>query len=305
MIMSETALLFSGQGSQYAGMGKDLVENYSTAKKIFTLANEILGFDLREKIDSGQLENTLLAQPAIFAVSVAALACAKEKGIEFSAVAGHSLGEYAALVACGAVSLEDGFRLIKIRSEIMHEAATGSTGGMAAVIGGDSKLIEEVCREINAAGDYITPANFNSPSQTVVAGTITALVKAEVIFPKRGAKRFMLLNVAAAFHSELMKSAAEKFKSLINNISFREPDVPFYSNLTGGRLSDFSDMPDYLSRHICSPVRFTDELYAMKNDGYGTFLELGPGKTLVGLVKKTLPDTKTCNIGDMLDFSGN
>jgi len=285
--MTKTALLFSGQGSQYAEMGKELVGKIACPA------------DLIEKINKGEFDSTAVVQPAVYAVSCAAFTAACEAGIEFHAVAGHSLGEYAALAACGVITIEDGFKLLNIRGEIMQKAAETAKGGMAAVLGLNEEAVEAVCLEITASGDYIAAVNYNSPGQIVIAGTEAGLTKAEETLKAKGAKRVVRLNVAAAFHSELMKDAAAEFKSAIADFSFKTPRVPFYSNVTGGMLDDFSDMPDYLARHICSPVRFTEQLYALHENGFNAFLELGPGKVLSGLVKKTLSDAKVCNIEDL------
>jgi len=291
-IMTKLALLFSGQGSQYAGMGKELVEKISCCP------------DLLRKMEEGEFESTAVVQPAVFAVSVSALKAAREAGIEFQAVAGHSLGEYAALVACGVISIEDGFKLLNIRGKVMQKAAENpqSRGGMTAVIGLEAAAVEEVCREVAKTGDYVTPVNYNSPQQIVIAGTEAGLEKAQELLREKGAKRIMRLSVAAAFHSELMKEAAEEFKNLIADFKFKTPELPFYSNVTGAKLEDFSNfstIPEYLARHICSPVRFTEQLFALETDGFNAFLELGPGKVLSGLVKKTLPNAKICYIEDL------
>ncbi|MCL2694567.1 MAG: acyltransferase domain-containing protein, partial [Oscillospiraceae bacterium] len=269
-------------------MGKELYENFPGVKEIFTLGSEILSFNLREKIDSNELLNTTIVQPAVFAVSAAALHAAKEAGIGFSAAAGHSLGEYAALYACGVISLEDGFKLLKIRSEAMQKAAETSSGGMAAVMGLESEVVEAVCREITDAGDYVCAVNYNSPGQIVIAGSGNGLAKAEDALKSKGAKRVVKLNVAAAFHSQMMSGAAAEFKEKVTGFNFKTPEMPFYSNLTGAKLNEFSDMPDYLGKHICSPVLFMQQVYEMEKDGFEAYLELGPGKVLSGLVKKTL-----------------
>ncbi|MCL2696579.1 MAG: ACP S-malonyltransferase [Oscillospiraceae bacterium] len=283
--MTKTALLFSGQGSQYAGMGAELVEYLPEAA------------DFLKRFNS-EPDSTLTVQPAVFSVSMAAFNAARTAGIKFQAVAGHSLGEYAALAACGASTPEDGFGLLEIRGRVMQKAAENSNGGMAAVLGLENAVVEAVCNEISSS-DYVSAVNYNSPGQIVIAGTEAGLAKAGELLKSKGAKRVLRLNVAAAFHSELMREAAEEFKELIGDFKFKTPEIPFCSNVTGAVLDDFSDMPGYLARHICSPVRFSDQLFALEKAGFNTFLELGPGKVLSGLVKKTLPSATVCNIEDL------
>lgn len=289
-----TALLFSGQGSQYQGMGEKIYnENPSAYEKIFEAGSDILGFDLKNTMftaEMSELSRTAVSQPVIFTMSLLCAEKFRNEGNDFTAVAGHSLGEYAALVISGAVSLETGFGLIKNRAMCMEKAAVKNGGKMAAVMSPDVALIESICKEVTEGGDYVTPVNYNSKQQTVIAGSESGIAKASEKLTANGVKRVIPLAVAAAFHSEFMKEAAEEFKGLISGVEFKVPEKKFYSNVTGGLLTDFSNIHDILSRHICSPVRFTDELNAMKEAGIDTFVECGPGKTLVGLVKKTLDD---------------
>ena len=287
-----TALLFSGQGSQYSGMGKKLYDEAPAVYDgIFAAGSDILGFDIKKAMFEGTAEElavTSVSQPAIFTMS---LMCAKKyelDGGEFTAVAGHSLGEYAALVTAGAVDMQTGYTLIKHRAACMDKAAKKNGGKMAAVIGMPSDVIEAACAEINAAGDYVVPVNYNTPVQTVIAGSEAGIEKASALLKDKGAKRIVPLAVAAAFHSEYMKEAGIEFLELIKDIKIGSPKKAFYSNVTGGRFDDFTDIHGILSRHIYSSVRFTSELAAMQSDGIGRFVECGPGKALTGMVKKTL-----------------
>lgn len=282
----KTVFLFSGQGSQYPGMGAELAEKSSAAKQILECGSDIMGFDLMKKLTDStpeELAQTRLSQPAIFTVSMLALAAARENGIDNCAVAGHSLGEYAAMYASGMLGMEDAFKAIKLRSEAMAKAAEATGGAMAAIIGSDNETIEKVCSEVSG---FCAPANYNSPQQTVIAGEAAAVDEAIAKFAELG-KRAVKLAVSAAFHTKLMNSAAEEFKAAVQGFAFSQPTCDFYSNLYGKKLEDFSDMPGYLAAHICSPVKFTSELEAMNEAGIAAYVELGPGKVLTGLVKKT------------------
>ena len=290
--------LFSGQGSQYAGMAKDLYDADNSLSTIFDTASEILGRDVKEicfNTDEETLGQTINSQPAIMTVSLVCLEAAKKKGFEFSGVAGHSLGEYAAMVASGVVSMEDGFRLIKARAEAMDKAAKANKGAMAAVLKVTPEQVEEVCESIDG---YVVPVNYNSPQQTVIAGTCEAVAEASAKFAELKA-RVMPLKVASGFHSKLMESASKEFYETAKTITFNKPQVKYYSNVTGGEITDFSDMATILTQHIVSPVRFTSELNAMVNDGFTGFYEFGPNKVLTGLVKKTLSDVTAMNIENL------
>lgn len=291
----KTVFLFSGQGSQYPGMGAELAEKSSAAKQILECGSDIMGFDLMKKLTESapeELAQTRLSQPAIFTVSMLALAAARENGIDNCAVAGHSLGEYAAMYASGVLGMEDSFKAIKLRSEAMAKAAEATGGAMAAIIGSDNETIEKVCSEVSG---FCAPANYNSPQQTVIAGEAAAVDEAIAKFAELG-KRAVKLAVSAAFHTKLMNSAAEEFKAAVQGFAFSQPNCGFYSNLYGKRLEDFSDMPSYLAAHICSPVKFTSELEAMNEAGIEAYVELGPGKVLTGLVKKTFRGSNAMQI---------
>ena len=291
----KTVFLFAGQGSQTPGMAVELVHESASAAKVFDCASEVLGFDLLDKCANGtpeELAATTVAQPAIMATSLAALACVRERGIEAEAVAGHSLGEYAAMVTAGMLSMEDGFKLIAHRAAAMGKCAANGGGSMAAIMGLPADEIAAVCEEI--AG-YVLPVNYNSTAQTVIAGESDAVAAACEKFVAMG-KKAVPLKVAAAFHSKLMQPAADEFYQAAKSFTFNKPTLEFYSNLTGGLLEDFSDMPGYLAKHIVSPVRFTSELAALQAAGYTRYLELGPGKTLTSLVKRTLTGVTAQNV---------
>ena len=295
--------LFTGQGSQTPGMGKDIAESFPSASKIYDIASEILERDMRAicfESSAEELSRTINAQPAIMINSLASVTAAMEKGFAFQGVAGHSLGEYAALAISGTVSPEDAFRLIKARAEAMEEAARQSKGAMAAVMKLAPEKIVEICSQ---AENYVTAVNYNSPQQTVIAGTPEGIEEVTAKFAELKA-RVVPLAVAGAFHSKLMQSAADKFYEAAKTINFKSPEVKYYSNVTGGELTDFSDMPSLLAKHIVSPVRFTSELAAMQADGAELFVEFGPGKTLTGLVKKTLKGVTAVNIDSLAALEG-
>ncbi|MBR5683930.1 MAG: ACP S-malonyltransferase [Ruminococcus sp.] len=298
-----TIALFSGQGSQYEGMGKDIAEAMPGLMDVYETGSEILGSDLKNICFNAPLEElsrTINSQPAIMATSIVCLKAAQAKGFTFDGVAGHSLGEYAAMYASEMISLEDAFRLIKARAAAMEEATASAKGAMAAVMKITPEEVERVCGE---AKEYVTAVNYNSPAQTVIAGTPEGIAEVSDVFAGMKA-RVIPLNVAGAFHSKLMQPAADKFYETAKAIKFSAPKVKYYSNLTGGELTDFSDMAEMLAKHIVSPVRFTSELAAMQEAGADKFVEFGPGRTLTGLVKKTLKDVTAVNVEDLETLEG-
>ncbi len=298
-----TISLFSGQGSQYTGMCMDLLNADPSLGFIYDTASEILGFNLKKIIaesDAETLSRTIYSQPAIMASSLVCLEAAKKRGFKFEGVAGHSLGEYAAMTASGMLSLEDGFRVIKARAAAMDKAAQNTDGAMCAILKLSAEEVEKICGETEG---YVVPANYNSAIQTVIAGEKAAVTAAaEAAVSKRA--RAVPLAVASAFHTKLMQPAADEFYEAIKDVKFNAPNVKFYSNVLGAELTDFSDMPSLLAKHIVSPVRFTSELAAMQSDGFDNFAEFGPKNVLTGLVKKTLKGVTAKNCENCTTLEG-
>ncbi len=287
--------LFAGQGSQYVGMGKALLEANPEFEYLFDTASNIIGKDMKEvcfNYEPSELAKTINSQPAIMLTSLLCFEVAKKNGITFDGVAGHSLGEYASMVASNMLSLEDGFKVIKARAEAMDKANGGS---MYAILKASVEDITKVCQDVDG---YVVPVNYNSLVQTVIAGEDTAVEKAVEVLSSMKA-RCVKLNVSSAFHSNIMQPCADEFYNAIKDIKFNTPNTKVYSNLLGKELTDFSDMPSMLKSHMVSAVKFTDELSAMQSDGFDCYIELGPNKVLSGLVKKTLKGVNIANIEDV------
>lgn len=296
--MQKTIFLFSCQGSQYPGMGKEIIESFPKLKYIYELGSEIVGFDLEKasiNYNKDQLSKTIVSQPAIFAHSMLCLNLALKNNITFEATAGHSLGEYAAMVASNIIDLETAFKIIKIRSELMSECCQNTKGGMLSVITDDMDKINQVCSGING---YILPVNFNSSKETVLSGDLDAIENAVNIFKAMKIKAIKL-NVEGAFHSALMQPAALALYIKIKDYKFCPPTKNFYSNVTGDKLENSKDIAKLISDHIVSPVKFTKELKKIYNDGYSRYIELGPNKIVASFAKKTLSNIKTYNIKDI------
>ena len=277
--------LFPGQGAQFAGMGKDLYDHSSTAKDLFENANQILGFRITDIMFSGtdeDLKQTNVTQPAIFLHSVI---LAKELKNDFNPdmVAGHSLGEFSALVAAQALSFEDGLRLVSARANAMQKACEVRPSTMAAILGLDDFTVEDICQRVS---DIVVPANYNCPGQLVISGTIEGIDKACELLIEAGAKRAIKLNVGGAFHSPLMELARVELQSAIENTEIKEPICPIYQNIDAKAYTDVASIKHNLIAQLTGAVRWTQTIEKMLHDGATSFTEVGPGNVLQGLVKK-------------------
>ena len=280
------AFVFPGQGSQFVGMGKDLYENNALAKELFDKADEILGFNITDIMFAGtddQLKETKVTQPAVFLHSVISALC---MGDDFapSMVAGHSLGEFSALVASGALSFEDGLKLVAARANAMQRACEANPGTMAAIIGLSDEQVEEVCKEVSTTGKVVIPANYNCPGQLVISGDIEAVGAACEKMKEAGAKRALPLKVGGAFHSPLMQPAQEELQEAIEKTHFNAPKCPVYQNVDAKPHTDPAEIKQNLIAQLTSSVRWTASVQQMIADGATDFTECGPGKALEGMI---------------------
>ncbi len=300
--MAHIAFVFPGQGSQKVGMGLDLYQNSPAAREVFEECDRALDFPLSQLCFQGpeeELRQTIHAQPAIVATSVACLRAAAElhSGFQPSLLAGHSLGEYSALVAAGVLEFSDGIRLVRERGRLMHQAGARQPGGMAAVIGLDEPSLAQLCQE---AGVEI--ANINSPNQIVISGATEALNQAMELARSQGA-RVVPLEVSGAFHSQLMKSAADELARIISELHFRDPEVPIVVNTTAQPATTAQEIKEELAQQLLHCVRWRHSVQYMIDHGISTFIEIGPGSVLTGLIKRIDKGVQILNISDMSSIS--
>jgi [acyl-carrier-protein] S-malonyltransferase len=279
------AYIFPGQGAQFVGMGKELYEQSAEAKVMFEKANEILGFRITDMMFSGtdeDLKQTKVTQPAIFLHSVI-LAKVLGNGFKPDMVAGHSLGEFSALVAAGALSFEDGLRLVAARANAMQKACEEQPSTMAAILGLEDEVVESICAKIE---EVVVPANYNCPGQLVISGSIAGIDRACELLTEAGAKRALKLNVGGAFHSPLMESARAELQTAIENTEIKSPVCPIYQNIDAKPYTDPASIKQNLIAQLTGAVRWTQTAQNMLVDGATSFTEVGPGNVLLGLVKK-------------------
>ncbi|OEU59340.1 MAG: malonyl CoA-acyl carrier protein transacylase [Desulfuromonadales bacterium C00003094] len=305
--MSKVAFIFPGQGSQYPGMGKDLADNFAAAREIFEEANDCLGFDVAKLCFDGpesDLQLTANTQPAILTVSIAAQrVIASECGLTAAYTAGHSLGEYSALVCAGALSFAEAVATVRQRGLFMQEAVPVGVGTMAAIIGLDGSVLEEVCQQA-AEGEVVAPANFNSPGQVVIAGHVTAVERAMSLAKERGAKRALALPVSAPFHCSLMIPAAEQLAKVLDSVTIGALTIPVVSNVEAQAYSDAQRVKELLVSQVSSPVRWEESVQNMAALGVDQFVEIGPGKVLSGLVKRIARGLALHNVQDAAGLKG-
>ncbi len=300
--MSKRAYIFPGQGSQYVGMGKDFFDSDPSSRALFENADAILGFPLSTICFEGpeeELKQTRNTQPAIFLHSYVVFS---QLGAKPDMVAGHSLGEYTALVAAGALSFEDGLTLVRLRGELMQQAGEEQKGTMAAIIGLLPEAVEEVCKEAAASG-IVQPANFNSPGQIVISGSVDGVRKGMELAKARGAKMAKELVVSGAFHSSLMASAQDGLKKKLDETEIKDAAIPVYANVTAEPATKAEDIRDLLFRQLTSPVRWEESIIHMVRDGATEFIEAGPQKVLQGLVKRIAPNAQTSGFDKFADLT--
>lgn len=295
------AFLFPGQGSQYVGMAKEFTENFEESRAVFETASSALGYDLAELCMHGPVEKLNLTentQPAILAASIAILKPIEQRGLFAGATAGHSLGEYTAITAAGGIALKDSIALVQKRGRYMQEAVPAGTGLMAAILGLEREAVEKTCHEA-AKNGIVAPANYNSPGQIVIAGEKKAVEKAMELAKAAGAKKVIPLAVSVPSHCAMMKQAGERLAKELEKTTISDLRIPIVNNADAMFLRKASELRPSLIKQISSPLYWEDAIRNMAADGFDTFIEIGPGKVLSGLVKRIAKDAKVLNVEDM------
>jgi [acyl-carrier-protein] S-malonyltransferase len=302
--MSKRILLFPGQGSQYVGMGKKLAESFPPAKTLLERANAVLGFDLGDILFNGpedRLQRTDITQPAIFTVSMMAMEAVKQEGVSFDFVAGHSLGEYSALCAAGAFGFEEGLALVRLRGQLMAQAGDKSPGAMAAILGLEADKLGSVLNDAASAG-MVVAANYNSPSQIVISGSVAGVQAAAKLAETAGAKKVVMLAVSGAFHSPLMEFAVPGLKDGLAKVTIQAPKVPLISNVEAKPVTEAEAIRGLLLRQLTSPVRWVESMQNALALGAAEALEVGPGKVLMGLARGISRDMKVVPVENPEDL---
>lgn len=300
------AFLFPGQGSQFSGMGRELAENFAIARHTYEEASDAIGFDMAALCFAGteeELRLTANTQPAILTTSIAALRVVQqEAGLVANYAAGHSLGEFSALVSVGALDFGDAVKTVKQRGTFMQDAVPVGVGAMAAVMGVNREALEQICSQA-ARDEVVSPANFNSPGQIVIAGHAAAVERALDLAREQGAKRAMLLPVSAPFHCALMQPAAERLADVLANITLGDFACPVVSNVEACAYEDPARMKELLVKQVCSPVRWDESVQEMQRLGTMRYIEIGPGKVLSGLVKRIVKGSETVQVDSLSSLS--
>lgn len=302
------AFVFPGQGSQYVGMGQRLHDISESARRVFRQADEVLGFPLTKMCFEGpaeELEDTINAQPAILTVSHAALEALREswqqigEAISPVCVAGHSLGEYSALVSAGALDFADALVLVRERGRLMKEAGSARPGGMAAIIGLSSESLRHICMEASGTDGIVVLANDNCPGQTVISGEVVALERAMALAVERGARKAVRLEISIASHSPLMDRAGDELTQIATSVRFREPVLPVVSNITGRFITSVDEIRRNVGQQVVRPVNWTGSVIEMIDSGVETFLEIGPSQVLGSLIRRVAREVKTLTVADL------
>jgi [acyl-carrier-protein] S-malonyltransferase len=302
--MNNTALLFPGQASQYVGMGRDLCETFPVVQAMYDHASEILGFDVAKMSFEGpaeELVQTVHTQPAIFVHSCVAFELARERGLEFTLAAGHSLGEYSALVACGVLSYADGLVAVRDRARFMQDACEANPGTMAAVLGLDYDTVVDLCRRASEGG-VVVAANYNSANQIAISGDANGVKAASELAKDAGAKRVIPLAVGGAFHSPLMEPSPERLTAVLNELTFTDAQTPVVINVTAKPVLDAQEIKTRLIEQLTSPVLWYPTLCNMRDAGIARVVEMGPKKVLCGLAKSVLKDAELLSLDTVADF---